>query len=73
MSSTVHVLSIDHKYGTTTFANATAEGLSQAFYLWVKDQWGDDGLPDDHNEAIETYFDDHPDDTYWVDIVEVGP
>lgn len=74
VGETVHICSIDHKYGVTTLVHATNEGLMEAFYEWVVENWTlSAGIPRDMTQAIEEYFDLFSGESYWIDTVKVQP
>ncbi len=68
----VHICSIDHKYGVATLVHATHDGLMNAFYEWIVDNWTlSAGIPRDKSQAIEEYFDLFSGESYWIDEVKV--
>lgn len=58
----IYMAVIDHEYGMNFYADTTPEGVKAQVYEWVKEYWeqlpGDDTpIPEDHQEAIDDYFD----------------
>jgi hypothetical protein len=69
----VHICSIEHKYGVTTLVHATHDGLMDAFYEWIVENWTlSAGIPRDKSKAIEEYFDLFSGESYWVDEITIG-
>jgi hypothetical protein len=71
----VYVVTVDHRYGTATFVNKTADGSDADFYAFITEAWNDDDgpVPADHDEAVTAYFDNHPDESYWVTVERLRP
>jgi len=72
IGKTVHVVSIEHKYGTSTFVHSTAKGAEFALYEWVVGEWTlDQGYPTDHIKAITEYFDVFAGESYSIEEVTI--
>ena len=87
----VWLLCVHHKHGENNYVHATYKGTADSLYEYVKESWGDAQeayayhnpkadtpllLPEDKDEAIETYFDlqgDTGDEWYECEEYEVGP
>lgn len=59
---TVHTLTIDHRHGTNTDVFTSGEQAESALRDWVEHYWAEElppgtPIPQDHQEACETYFD----------------
>lgn len=72
IGKTVHVVSIEHKYGTNTFVHSTAKGAELGLYEWVVGEWTlDEGIPTDHIKAITEYFDVFAGESYSIEAVTI--
>jgi hypothetical protein len=72
VGQTVHIVALDTKYGMTVIVCATPEGLEEAFYGWLKENWTlDEPIPAAVDEAAEMYFDDWGGDSYWFETAKV--
>jgi hypothetical protein len=74
LTPTVHVVSIDHRHGTTVLVHSTHEGANNALHQWVLSNWTKSTPPPDSiTEAIEAYFDDFSGESYWITEETVQP
>jgi hypothetical protein len=75
---TVHVLSIEHRHGTTLTAHTSDTRATKALFQYVREYWDESGpgregetIPKDQDEAIDAYFHEHPEEFYGVEELEV--
>ena len=68
---TVHVLTIDTRYGIDAWAFTTLEAADRALDRYVVQNWGDGPMPEDRDERVEEYFDCNDREDYNILILEV--
>ena len=87
----VWIMIVHHKHGRNYYVNSTYDGAYNSLYKYVKDEWGDAQelyayhnpdkgrdlpIPEDKDEAIETYFGlqgEDGEEWYECEDFEVGP
>ena len=71
----VWILAIGTRYGIDITAYDTFEGAKQSLLEFVAENWDDDymeeGIPEDGQEAIEKYFEATYHDTYYIEPTTV--
>ena len=70
---------IEHRHGTDVFHAWDSDRLKHDLYQYVKEWWHErfddeteDPLPEDQQEAIDSYFGDHDRESYTWQEIELG-
>lgn len=72
----VTVLTIEHKHGVDVFAYRTAHKAQEDLHEFVTDYWDEvehfaGEMPKKPSEAIQLYFENHDNESYIMETVEL--
>jgi hypothetical protein len=82
----VFTASVDHKHGVNTYMARSEDGTYEELHEYVQEGWEEiesdvafanevDGfpIPEDHKEAVELYFEHHPNEYLSIEDTELLP
>jgi hypothetical protein len=73
IGSSVWILTVKSRFGTTVSAHATENGAKQSLRFWVDQMWDlSAGVPYDVDKAIKEYYDFFEGESYDLTYTKIG-